>query len=196
MSSGDEVLAINTQKPIGVITGWGFQLNPFALIDSRTLGALAWQKQELFKGRNVSVAHASRHMGWGFKDWFPSAQQAHQMTNNIAALQTNTIFRLPSRLRNAAADTHSLTQLEIDYHLVCDIPALAPNIGICANSIEITMPIYDFESSSFRDINTWPRDHKEYGKQWLHSDMVNMAYPYVIQFYINIVKNENFKGGN
>ena len=194
MSPGDQVLEVSANRP-AMLDALHYSF-PWT-IES---GHLAWQKQELGKGRltgdNLLIA-GTTWAGWGhatkqvwheltpdhhgyFEDVDISAAEANAMTD--AQLQTAPAFRRrPSKMFSSSIPYEDRCEI-----LACGIPALSGPAG--------TRPL-DFPSGqglgilrnidmqSFKTDSTWPRNSPFFGKRWLHSDLKNIALPHVFGLF-------------
>lgn len=171
-SSGDEVLSLYSGDGN---PGWSD-----GLWSSGALGArYAWQKQELWKGRAAWYAGVgtTAWSGWGFRTgalggrvW--SADDANAVADPLV-FATNTVFSpFPPSITNAV-----LSEAEVSAHLTQGVPALSRALGSVAVFSDSGMLSYDMnEKSDVERPNDWPNDFKDFGKDWLHSDIKDVPY--------------------
>ena len=161
----------------------------------------SWQKQELGKGRlsadNWHFA-GTTWAGWGhatkqvwhevtpdhygyFEDEDITAAEANAMTD--AQLQTAPAFRRrPSKMFSSSIPYEDRCEI-----LACGLPALSGPAGTRFlefsdnNSLNRSRNI-DMNGCRAAD-NQWGRQNGFFDQRWLHSDLKNMALPYVIPLF-------------
>ena len=160
-------------------------------------GHLAWQKQELGKGRltgdNLLIA-GTTWAGWGFQlfqSWQESpsgntggyvynpmpSTNANAMTD--AELRSSPVFmHSPSAMFSSTIPSNTVAEI-----LACGIPALSGPIG--SRSVS---GITDFDMNTMPSATTWGRNSQTYQIRWLHSDLKNMAFPYVRGLFLRILE--------
>lgn len=187
-SSGDEVLEYHPQSHN---PAWYNGFNPGDGWGAR----YSWQKQELYKGRKTLLGFAGTTdwSGWGFaenwlgvREW--SADEANAV-NDFSVFTTNAVFELaPPSITNAVATRH-----ETDCHLAFGIPALSPPAGR-VSLMPAGIISYDMNSSAFKP-SSWPSEGHagQLAGRWLHSDIKNVAYPYVRLVFKKIVEEGNLQ---
>lgn len=156
---------------------------------------VAWQKQELYKGRTyiLGFAGTTDWAGWGFSEnWLGmrkwSASEANAVTD-MSVFTTNAVFMLqPSSITNSAATRH-----ETDCLLAFGIPALSPPAGkISLQAAGITS--FDMNSTAFKPNGMPPAGHGgDLAGRWLHSDIRNAPFPYVWKVFAKIVEEGELK---
>ena len=187
-SSGDEVLEYygDAHNPswysgFNSTDGWGSRYS--------------WQKQELYKGREsmLGFAGTTDWSGWGFArnwagvlEWTAAAANA---VTDFSVFTTNAVFNLrPSSILNPTA-----SRFETDCHLAFGIPALSPPAGrVSLQSVDI--PSFDMNAPGLKPA-VWPAEGhgRDLAGRWLHSDIKNVAYPYVRLVFESIVREGNLK---
>ena len=155
------------------------------------LDAYPWQKQEVFKG--VSAA-GSLSAGWGFHVWNDglstvrySAAEANQLVAN-GTIVTNAVFN---------RDVEAMFQPSISDFDKADI--LASHIPAVSSPAGKVSAVTGYGNEN-RDLNTeiqrpngWGRGTSEEDRRWLHSDIKNMAYYYLSEFYNEILNKGGLK---
>lgn len=207
-SSGDEVLCLYAESnnvgaiPLGAFSGGAARNH-------------SWQKQERFKGRSsdfLSGLGGTSDMGWGFSQMGVWSQGTPPMYN---ALYVGNQFVMDHVRTNAytlaqadaATDaqlisdpvfmhqltlgvpTSTMSQAERDVCLARGIPALSGPAG--------SQSLSDSPLGNERDLNTiasmannpfWPRRGEDKWKGWRHSDIKDVAFPFMSQVFISISK--------
>ena len=194
-TSGDQVLEVSANRPD--MTDALHYSFPWTV----ETGHLAWQKQELGKGRlsffNWHFA-GTTWAGWGHATklvWhdLPSGNGGGYASEDITAAEANTmteaqIQATPAFRRNPdkmlPSSISYSDQCEI---LACGIPALSGPAGTRVLHFS-DMPGIDGARNI--DMDTCRSNHQEWGRnghpfyaRWLHSDWKNMAFPYVIPLF-------------
>ena len=190
-SSGDQVLEVSADRPD--MTDALHCSFPWTI----ETGHLAWQKQELGKGRlsalNWHLA-GTTWAGWGHATkpvWhdLPSGNGGGYASEDIAAAEANAmtesqIQSTPAFRRNpdkmlSSSISHS-DQCEI---LACGIPALS---GPAGTRVLHFSDVPGIDGNRNIDMDACRSNHHEWGRteypfymRWLHSDLKNMALPYV-----------------
>ncbi|NMA19754.1 MAG: hypothetical protein GX927_04155, partial [Lentisphaerae bacterium] len=214
-SSGDEVLALFATPDTpssGTIT-----------IDASTgagLGNHAWQKQERFKGRfgiDLWAGNAGTSwMGWGFADpplrrvisgigqhgeylFTYEDNPATNKTEMLDYLLGNPIlpldfFKCNVLFRGDPAEAFQpvIPQATQNAILAKGIPAMSGPVG----SREIRVFDNDVQNVDMNELqwrSGWPRDHKDYGTSWLHSDIRDIAYLYNYKVFDDLVRKGNLE---
>ena len=146
----------------------------------------SWQKQETHKG--VEPIAGTLRGGWGFDCWyenvggvsvptFYAASRANAMVAN-GSITNSPVFSYggtPLNNRNASWD-------DIWLSLAKYVPAVSSPIGgIAAFGVED----HNLNAESYRD--GWGRRDNVYKRNWLHSDMKDMAFFYVYPLYKELV---------
>ena len=207
-SSGDEVFAESTNGVPGLVTGvfhWP-TLNldwPFFYLNLE-LDAFPWQKQEVFKGVNAA---GSLSAGWGFHCWTTNIDN-EMVWVRYSAAGANAMVADRSIATNAVFDrgvsamfSPTISDYDIADILAFHIPAVSSPAGkrdVIGSNQGVE---YDFNlnNGAYR-ANDWGRPgtvvtdengQQHIEKNWLHSDIKNMAYYYVYPAFTNIVE----KGG-
>lgn len=72
------------------------------------------------------------------------------------------------------------------------IPALSGPVG-SREIATIADQTRQRDMSNITRPNDWGRDHSDYGKGWLHSDIINMAFFYNCKFFEDIVDKGGLK---
>ncbi|NLB69909.1 MAG: hypothetical protein GX804_09580, partial [Lentisphaerae bacterium] len=180
-SSGDEVLEIasgSTPYVADVLLG---TLDIFNIlgIDTRRY---TWQKQELYKGRNL--IYGTGWAGWGFA--YPLIQTAEGANlSTDETLRQYPIFEHdPSYMF-----TNVILQANIDNILIKGIPALSPPVGFTnLTTITLAQNIDMNKNTAAPDgierPNDWP-DDSDYGYEdrWLHSQFIYVAHHFAHKLY-------------
>jgi len=68
------------------------------------------------------------------------------------------------------------------------IPALSPAAGKTFLSPLTSSRNFNMNTDFKPEGGLWGRNHKDYGKRWLHSDMKDMAYFYTHKLYKELVE--------
>ena len=197
--SGDEVfeLAEMTPRPTsGFGWVWWNPIRPLVDIvsDNVILGRHSWQKQECWKGRyNVLEFSfmASETMGWGFEE--------PQKTNEDTEKMSDEDFRKsPIFCRNPQTvfgdDAQPILE-QRDLLLSSAIPAMSEATGRSfLSGIDDSRQIdcQDIYVDSRHSVQ-WVNRVERLGKQWLHSDVKTLAYPFVKGLFDEIVKQGGLK---
>ena len=199
-SSGDEVLRLyDIEGPDGMV-----HLNWDTGPETRTY---SWQKQERFKGRNgfdgISDLAATSQAGWGFKshethlpdgtpllvrDTYLSAADANSASTNL--LKTTPVFRnRPSQMFSSV-----ISKEHRDSLLAEAIPALSPPLGsVSLPGTDDDIFNADFQNiQNWNDSQIWPRPiDGMYGSDFLHSDIKNIALPFVLNIWKDLATCTN-----
>ena len=86
----------------------------------------------------------------------------------------------------------SITISDRDELLAGAIPALSGPMGTTPTLTANRR--FDMNTSAYKaDGGVWGRDHDDYGKRWLHSDIKNMAYFYVYKLFEKLVEEGDLK---
>lgn len=192
-STGDEVLELNTDNDLNVLTG-----------ASDGLGHLSWHKQEIFKGsaQLTSGLGGTDWSGWGFKKvYLPAAMfpvQVVKYTAAEAALRTEAQLRADPVFnpRPANVTNSVLPLLTRAAHLTQGIPALAPPTGgaslahVLGDADAFDLNSSDLSSSGVLRPNGWPH-RSTYSGRWLHSDMKDVAFYFNYALFEKVIE----KGG-
>ena len=181
-SSEDEVFEIYTNV-LDVLTGVDLDF-AFSFLDDTE--HYSWHKQEMFKGLDGSLVHslgATDWAGWGFHKNILGFRVYSLGEANIA---TDEALIAESVFRKNPADIFS-SQLDpaiVNEALAKGVPALSFALGRCP----LTLPDFEnYDMVSEKPV-LWARDHETYGKRWLHSDIKDVAYPYVYKTFGQIVE--------
>ncbi len=168
----------------------------------------SWQKQERFKGRkhfdSIAGLAATDQAGWGFKavyvsngdhggswqrDLYYSAADANATTTN--QLKTTPVFsNTPSSMFSS-----TIPKTTRDALLAQAIPALSPPAGAVDISLSgNASDNFDLNILSLRNPtgSQWPRNGL-YGTQFLHSDIKNVALPFVSTVWAAITAIAGFE---
>jgi hypothetical protein len=175
-STGDEVLEVYTGTP-SAFSGGLFHLERYA-----------WQKQEMFKGREG--LGGTDWAGWGFAgewvydpvlgydEWVPEYTMAEANAATPDNLRTNAVFRHdPSTMFSS-----NITQQVVNNILAEGVPALS--YATAVSSIVGARQNYD---ANVNKPNGWGRNDNTYSTRWLHSDLKDMAYFYTHDLFDQIV---------
>ena len=171
-SSGDEVFEMFPGMPGTWSGAWDTVLGR----------RYCWQKQELFKG-NEGLG-GTEWAGWGFELTVLltpkyTALEANALTDN--QLRTAPVFeKSPSHIFNS-----NLTKTQIDELLAKAIPALSHATG------NTSIPMNHNDQFSL-DISTlksegWVDRGGDMETNWLHEDLIDMAYLYNFELYDKLV---------
>ena len=201
-SSGDEVLGLHDLVgPDGMI-----QLDYNTGEEKRNH---SWQKQERFKGRKhfdfPEEFGATDQAGWGFKYHFESIpfsgtvdliRDTYLSATDANAATTNQLKTVPVFV-NAPAPLFSSTipKTTRDALLAQAIPALSPPVGAVNISLSgNASDNFDLNVFSLRNPtgSQWPRNGL-YGTQFLHSDIKNVALPFVSTVWAAITAIAGFE---
>ena len=197
--SGDEVfeLAEMTPRPTsGFGWVWWNPIRPLVDIvsDNVILGRHSWQKQEWWKGRyNVLEFSfmASETMGWGFEE--------PQKTNEDTEKMSDEDFRKsPIFCRNPQTvfgdDAQPILE-QRDLLLSSAIPAMSNATGRRALQGIGERNQIDCQQRYIDEANTrsWIEREGPLKNRWLHSDVKNVAYPFVKGLFDEIVKQGGLK---
>jgi hypothetical protein len=110
-----------------------------------------------------------------------TTDEAADLARTPGALATNTVFDLtPTSLNNPAMDADTLNA-----HLAEGIPALSCAAG--ATNLFLEAFRFDMNTAGKPDGGAWGRDHEDYGKRWLHSDLREMAFMYTYKLFKDLV---------
>ena len=144
----------------------------------------SWQKQELFKG-NEGLG-GTQWAGWGFElnvflQPIYTVQEANALTTN--------------QIRVAPVFEHSpihifdpyLTKDETDELLAEAIPAISTAAGN-TQVTPSTKPNFSFNISTLKE-NGWIYRNDELEENWLHEDLIDMAYLYNYKLYEKLVND-------
>ncbi len=182
-SSEDEVFEIYTNV-LDVLTGVDLDFT-FAFLDDTE--HYSWHKQEMFKGLNGSLVHslgATDWAGWGFNNNILgfrvySSGEANVVSNEV--LIAEPVFRKnPDDIFSASIDSSIVNEV-----LAKGVPVLSYATGV-TNLFSLPAS-RNYNMVSEKPV-LWPRDHETYGKRWLHSDIKDVAYPYVYRTFGQIVE--------
>ena len=177
-NSGDEVFELMTTTPE--------PLDGFAWFEGK--GRYSWQKQECYKGRHTSFWDfafvASDIMGWGVESDvnIPTTSEAYRTQPYF--------YRNPeSILQNDAASIHNSR----DYLLTYGIPAMTQAVG--RKLLGLNGQEYNLQDIYIDRIPNvlWARTGEAFKNRWLHSDVKDVAYPFVRAFYKNILEKGSLK---
>ena len=171
------MLELYPRNNIGVLSGV-----------TSSLGRYSWHKQELFKGRGLSVGGgATNWSGWNIEE-SPlgvdkiSVEQASHMTDDD--FKTNTVFYCYPSSMNAT----NISLVVRGAHLAVGIPALAPATGrsglssILGSTRNTDLNVAEEIDGGIGRPNGWPA-HSTYPGQWLHSDIKDVSYFFNFKFY-------------
>ena len=186
-TTGDEVLELmgTTPEPTS-----GFEW-------FKAKGRYSWQKQACFKGREhdskgiLEWFVASDEMGWGFEagiDNRPSPTDVEALTD--ADWRERPIFlRNPSLI---LGDDAPAIRTRRDHLLAYAIPELSKPTGKCAiqgvENLDLQKTFIDF----FPRL-PWARTEEWMNGRWLHSDIKDVAFPFVHSFYRQVIKEGMLK---
>ena len=181
-SSEDEVFEIYTNV-LDVLTGVDLDF-AFAFLDDTE--HYSWHKQEMFKGLDGTLIHslgATDWAGWGFHKNILgfraySAEEANVASNEV--LVAEPVFRKnPDDIFSSQIDPAIVNEA-----LAKGVPALSFAMG----RYPLALPDFEnYDMASEKPV-LWPRNHETYGKRWLHSDIKDVAYPYVYKTFGKIVQ--------
>ena len=208
-SSGDEVLAVFDTPDAdgsGKIT-----IKPFGVGGSRIH---SWQKQERFKGRwGQSILGGwagTSEMGWGFSSqgyYEDGTPPLYQMVVDPANLQNYVIVRTFPYGTNDAANASSdqlridpvfnhdppkilsgnLLRQDVDELLARGVPALSGPVGSMA--IPSVNSAVNENLNGFSTVSGWPRTNEPTFSGWRHSDIKNIALPFVFPAFHQLVQS-------
>lgn len=197
--SGDEVfeLAEMTPRPTsGFGWVWWNPIRPLVDIvsDNVILGRHSWQKQECWKGRgdvSLFAFMASDKMGWGFEEPQKANEDAEKMSEEdfrkapIFCRNPQTIF----------GDDPQSILTQRDVLLSSAIPAMSEATGRRALQGIRERNQLDCQQRYIDEANTrsWIEREEPLKNRWLHSDMKNVAYPFVKGLFDEIVKQGGLK---
>ena len=142
----------------------------------------AWGAQELFKGTStLHVIPSNCEGGWGYND--EHTDLLGQLTDSAktnsftdAELMASPIFRKFDNALLHQTNSISIAQTELNKVMGDGIPAKSFAAG--ANQISVgQISNYDYQGQTFA--NGWPRSNST----WRHSDIKNVAYFYVFNFF-------------
>ena len=216
-SSDDEVFEFHPDIEAGFfppqyrgILEWQLKgYTPLALLKSLFPEVLfsryAWQKQEYLKGTHAIFG--TMDGGWAFalKD-APNAQSEHKLVplyspEEANGMVTNATSRLTLKHTPVFSATSSMLSPSADVEkqrderyeiLAYRIPALSPAMGKTGSFQSASAPFFTFGEAS--TVPNWPRiAPRSYKGRWLHSDIKNMAFPYVFNEFQNLQKCVNRK---
>lgn len=157
-----------------------------------------WHKQEMGKGRltvlNPLIA-GTTWAGWGFQlfqTWeeSPSGNTGGYVYSPIPATNANAMA--DAELQNTPVFLHSPSDMfsptissnTVAEILACGIPALSGPAGsreLPSNHI----PVENVDLNSLTG-NDWPESSPFFHSRWLHSDVKNIALPFVKQLFETI----------
>ena len=166
-SSGDAVFEVYSNGTPSPFTGVRF---PFHA------ERYAWQKQEVFKGREV--LGGTDWAGWGFSGAY-TMSEANAATEE--SLLANAVFR---------QEPHGMFSPVIDMPLQSEIIAQGvPALSYAAGFSPISIPgFYNYDmNSTANKPNGWGRSGGVYGTRWLHSDLKDMPYLYACRLFNELV---------
>ena len=205
-STGDEVLSIFDTPDFdgsGKIT-----IHPFGLGGKRYH---SWQKQERFKGRWLQSAlggfAGTSEMGWGFstQGYYINGQPPlYQSVNNPIDPDNPVIVRTMSYDTNTAHSASSaqlradpvfkheppkilsgnLQQGDIDELLARGVPALSGPVG--AKQVGANINATESDLNALASGGIWPRNSESDWNGWRHSDIKDVALPFVFQRFFTI----------
>ncbi|MBR4611072.1 MAG: hypothetical protein IKO40_00005, partial [Kiritimatiellae bacterium] len=205
-STGDEVLSIYDTPDLdgsGKIT-----IHPFGLGGKRYH---SWQKQERFKGRWLQSAlggfAGTSEMGWGFSTqgyYANGTPPLYQSVYNPIDPDNPVIVRSIPYGTNAAHAASSeqlridpvfnhdpltipsgnLQSGDIDILLARGVPALSGPVG--ANQIGERFDGFENDLNSSASSANWPRRSEASWKGWRHSDIKDVAMPFVFQTFLDL----------
>ncbi len=168
-----------------------------------------WQKQERFKGRWMQSAlggfGGTSEMGWGFEvfgHWTNGTPPMYELGD--PALPYVTPVRMHAytiqqafaatadQLRAAPVFNHepltipsgSLQSGDIDILLARGVPALSGPVG--ANQIGERFDGFENDLNSSASSANWPRRSEASWKGWRHSDIKDVAMPFVFQTFLDL----------
>lgn len=103
---------------------------------------------------------------------------------------TNTVFNpFPPTITNAV-----LSEAEINAHLTQGIPALSRALGSVPLNNDDGLNSYDMNTQDdLARPNDWPNNSKDFGKDWLHSDIKDIPYFYTYPVFDLIIKKGDLK---
>jgi hypothetical protein len=172
-SSGDEVFEVQNSTP-SPFSGGLFHLERHA-----------WQKQEMFKGRDG--LGGTDWAGWGFAGhweddvWVRNITMEQANTANDENLRTNAVFwHNPTTMFSS-----NITSRVANDIIAMGVPALSYAAGVH----EIPMPGLDKNyDNNLHKPNGWGRNEAPYFDRWLHSDLKDMAFPYTHDLFDQFTK--------
>jgi len=180
----------------------------FAAGITSSKGRYAWQKQETHKGRGALDPAGTSWAGWGgafnfmyqppcvTSTWSgvsgPGMMSTQNGTPNPPPSQTEyTLFselgehpvflRSPSEMFSSNITSAARNEL-----LAKGIPALSPAAGKTAVFDENRA--FNMNTAFKPENGAWGRNHEDYEKRWLHSDMKDMAFFYTHNLFDKLVK--------
>jgi hypothetical protein len=187
-SAGDEVLETNSIAP-ALLTGTGGLFHLFS-----TAERYSWHKQEVFKGRDMSVG--TTWAGWGFLRTAPESTYDQMLiypgmadANNasLAQLANQPVFRG----NPPAMFTNSIPFVMRNEILAMGLPSLSGATG----TMPVTGPLEnnDMNGASYR--NGWPRlpTEEPYGQRWKHSDLKDVAFFFNYNLFNDVVTKGGLK---
>lgn len=172
----------------------------------------SWQKQERFKGRfgvNVWLGNAgTSEMGWGFSSqgyYEDGTPPLYQMVVDPANLQNYVIVRTFPYGTNDAANASSdqlridpvfnhdppkilsgnLLRQDVDGLLARGVPALSGPVG--SMELENHARNRQADLNDIADVVGWPHVNDDDWQGWRHSDIKNVAMPFVHDVFETIL---------
>ncbi|MBU0678479.1 MAG: alpha/beta fold hydrolase, partial [Verrucomicrobia bacterium] len=147
-----------------------------------------WASEEMLKGTwLITVGPGNSEAGWGFNSDYNglTATQANALAD--ATLMTNSFFKHFDDEDLYGTNGSTIAQQPAMYgQLLADgIPAISYAAG--RNSISSAAGSGNADMNSME--NGWPTvrtSNPDYGSRWLHSDIKNIAYPYVQEVFNDI----------
>jgi|GEM_PF-1697444 len=191
-NSDDEVFEINPLS-VSMMTGVEFDFNiwlPSSKIHG--LDRHAWQKQEVFKGRDYlgpSPIGSTDWWGWGFHDsLLGSAGQANGLSTN--ELREDPVFGHHPDWYNA----DNLTTNQVNHMLAMGLPAMSSSAGQTnvARFNPAGQPPRNINISTLK-VNGWPRNEAPYLQRWLHSDCKDVAFVYTYGLFDELATRGDLK---
>ena len=188
-SSGDEIFEEMPSTP-SVLSGvfhWPTLQPSWPFVDLSSMftpSVNPWQKQEVLKG--VDSVAGTLAGGWGFhyiSNSTPSVttwriytpEEARAMVED-GLIVTNAVFA-----RNVPAMFNPSATQDAQFETIAKY---TPSVSSATGKIPVFKQddiTYDMNASGCR--SGWGRNHPQYGTDWLHSDMKDMAYRYVFPLY-------------
>jgi hypothetical protein len=168
-SSGDELFEIYPGTPSS-FSGGLFHLEHYC-----------WQKQEIFKGTQNLLGGTS-WAGWGQDGGYPDYVAANAASD--ATLQSNPVFRHePNSMFSSTIPPETINEI-----IAKGDPALSFAAGL-----NLIKGADNFNENGIERTNGWGRSGEPYHNRWLHSDIKNMAYPFIYDVFDTIVSRGDLK---